>query len=632
MENGIFSANSVKARGTTVLSVGIGDVGASTANLAAISGPRAGTDYFSTDFSQLASLLRTLAEKNCLGTVNVVKKVVPASAPGDLNAAAPAPGWEFSAVPGSVTPASAVTGASGAVSFATATSSAQPVTITETEQGGYQLITQGGKNAGCQTSAGRPVTVTNAASPPGFTVDALASQIVTCVVYNQEEARPDPASVVVTKSWNIDGMPLAQGDQDPDFQAGLSLDPVHPPGTLPSWGQEYGGYLAGQDVSVAENVTVPPGCTGQASGDLGSHTLAAGLNSYHLTNTVTCATQLTLIKQISNPFPGATPVPLSSWALTATPAGGGPAAVSGATGVTGAVTGGTSYALAESSVPGYTQQVVPGATLAPGATGSWHCVQVIGGRSGLEDFTGADGTVVVPYGEHVACTAVNDADPATLTLVKHVVNDHGGTARPTDWTLSATPDSPTMPPAPDLDGVTGSPGVTGVAIPAGVPYTLAENGPSGYSLTSLECAITGTSRVVPTPRGLLTAAIGQDLTCTFTNAQQPPVPPTPKPTPPKPTPPTPKPTPPTPTPPTPTPRPSPTPTTTTPQPGPTTTSRTPGPGPTFPMPVGGAPTGGGSTAGHSAGPLVAGSLSLATLGGIAGAGAMRRRRRAGSGS
>ena len=52
----------------------------------------------------------------------------------------------------------------------------------------------------------------------------------------------------------------------------------------------------------------------------------------------------------------------------------------------------------------------------------------------------ADGcrSVALALGEAATCTIINDDIPATLTLVKEVVNDDGGTAVPTDWTLTAT--------------------------------------------------------------------------------------------------------------------------------------------------------------------------------------------------
>ena len=118
------------------------------------------------------------------------------------------------------------------------------------------------------------------------------------------------ASVVVTKTWDIDGVTRPDGEQDADFQASLVLDPVHRPDTQPVWGEEFHGYLEGDEVTVAEDqVTIPRGCTNEASGDLGRHTLSPGRNTFRIVDTVTCRTKLTLVKEISNPFPGATPVP-----------------------------------------------------------------------------------------------------------------------------------------------------------------------------------------------------------------------------------------------------------------------------------------------------------------------------------
>ena len=108
----------------------------------------------------------------------------------------------------------------------------------------------------------------------------------------------------------------------------------------------------------------------------------------------------------------------------------------------------------------------------------------------------------------MTCIAVNDAEPATLTLVKHVVNDHGGTARPDNWTLTATPGSSAEPAAPELSGVTGSAAVTGATVPPGVPYRLSEAGPAGYRLTSLSCARVGPDIVVPVISDVVTSVIG----------------------------------------------------------------------------------------------------------------------------
>lgn len=96
------------------------------------------------------------------------------------------------------------------------------------------------------------------------------------------------------------------------------------------------------------------------------------------------------------------------------------------------------------------------------------------------------------------------APRATLTLVKNVVNDNGGSAVDTDWTLNfAGPASGS--------GVEGAGSVTAVQVPVGI-YALSESGPSGYSQTSISCTGTDTNGADG-----LTLSAGETVTCTFTN-------------------------------------------------------------------------------------------------------------------
>jgi hypothetical protein len=147
-------------------------------------------------------------------------------------------------------------------------------------------------------------------------------------------------------------------------------------------------------------------------------TLTDDQNEYLVTATATCdqvptepgeGTHLTLVKRISNLFGNPTQVPLTSWTLTARRASGGPAVVSGTTGVTANVQPGVPYVLSESTVPGYKQLFDPAlVSLVPGATGSWRCVETgRGGSSGLQDFDGGTGNVIVQPGRHVTCTTLN---------------------------------------------------------------------------------------------------------------------------------------------------------------------------------------------------------------------------------
>jgi uncharacterized repeat protein (TIGR01451 family) len=80
-----------------------------------------------------------------------------------------------------------------------------------------------------------------------------------------------------------------------------------------------------------------------------------------------------------------------------------------------------------------------------------------------------------------SCTITNDDIAPSLTLVKQVVNDNGGTRVPTDWLLTASGPTP-------LSGAGGA--SSGSGFSAG-SYTLAEAGPSGYAASDWSCAGSG---------------------------------------------------------------------------------------------------------------------------------------------
>ena len=84
--------------------------------------------------------------------------------------------------------------------------------------------------------------------------------------------------------------------------------------------------------------------------------------------------------------------------------------------MTGVPVSAGAYDLSESGPAGY-------------AASAWSCV---GGTQTDDDPS------TLALGESATCTIINDDIPAQLTLVKEVVNDHGGTAVPDDWTLTAT--------------------------------------------------------------------------------------------------------------------------------------------------------------------------------------------------
>ena len=102
-------------------------------------------------------------------------------------------------------------------------------------------------------------------------------------------------------------------------------------------------------------------------------------------------------------------------------------------------------------------------------------------------------SVTVVAGGTATCTITNNDNAPSLTLVKNVTNDNGGTALPAAWTLTAT-------------------GYDAASPDAGT-YNLSESGgPAGYTQTSLTCSDTGAAQVTS-----VTLSLGESVTCTFVN-------------------------------------------------------------------------------------------------------------------
>jgi uncharacterized repeat protein (TIGR01451 family) len=109
--------------------------------------------------------------------------------------------------------------------------------------------------------------------------------------------------------------------------------------------------------------------------------------------------------------------------------------------------------------------------------------------------------VTLGLGEDVTCTFVNDDNAPSLTLVKQVINDNGGTAPASAWTLTAS--GPTT-----ISGAGGATSGTGFA--AGM-YTLTEAGPANYIASGWNCE-GGTQS-----GNTISIDLGQSATCTVTN-------------------------------------------------------------------------------------------------------------------
>ena len=110
-----------------------------------------------------------------------------------------------------------------------------------------------------------------------------------------------------------------------------------------------------------------------------------------------------------------------------------------------------------------------------------------GGTYAKDDVTGVE-TIEVGLGDDATCTITNDDVAPSLTLDKVVVNDNGGEAQESAWTVTATGDPVTDPAVLSGEGAAGDADVvSGVGFDAGT-YVLSEStGPAGYSASDWVC-------------------------------------------------------------------------------------------------------------------------------------------------
>jgi len=179
---------------------------------------------------------------------------------------------------------------------------------------------------------------------------------------------------------------------------------------------------------------------------------------------------LTVIKHVVNNNGGTKTASDFTLTITGVTASGGNSFAGSETGVTKIITTFGAYNLTESAVVGYAQ------------TGA----------------SGCSGTIAA--GEQKTCTITNDDVPATLTVIKHVVNDSGRSKTAGAFTLTIT-------------GVTASGGNSFAGSESGVSktllsigsYSVSEPAVLGYALKSLSVDCAGV------------IALGQHKTCTVTN-------------------------------------------------------------------------------------------------------------------
>ena len=479
LENAIFSANALKASGTRVIAVGLGTTEIANAvsglNLRAISASAATVQNSS--FTEAGRVLADMVQKNCQNTVSVVKEVIPEG--GDLGQAGPAGGWHITAesadAPVSLvgsddsrgTTISGLTDRDNGAFTVGLDFEGQPLgattnlTFRERPQDGFALESVQGQNARCTDSTGRSIAVNNIDN--GFTLRNVGIGTgIECVLVNRE--LPPAASVRVDKTWIINGDEYAQGSQPDGLEAELQLsaqEESEETSREATWSGEHEGYFAGDKVRIEEVVDISKdraGCrlaSAQVTAINGkeldvpevvldegyvSSDLVAGVNRFTLTNTVECEQSLTLNTKAQ----GGDAVP-EDWALAAysTPEDPttGEILFTGVSGVANTdVPADQTLQLAATNGPSvYVQDDNRSdPSISPLASGSWQCAQLDEAGRKLEEAPstgGADGTVKVPLGGTVECTATSRT--AELTLLKHVINENGGTLEPGDFTLLA---------------------------------------------------------------------------------------------------------------------------------------------------------------------------------------------------
>ncbi len=154
------------------------------------------------------------------------------------------------------------------------------------------------------------------------------------------------------------------------------------------------------------------------------------------------------------------------------------------------------YALSENGPNGY-------------SASAWSCV-----KNGGSPASGS--SIALALGDTAVCTITNDDIAPSLTLDKIVVNDNGGTAVASAWTLTANGGAAGSIAGP---GAAGSADVvSGAGFKAGT-YALSESaGPFGYTAGAWSCVKNSGS---PATGSSITLGVGDTAVCTIRNDDQP---------------------------------------------------------------------------------------------------------------
>ena len=159
------------------------------------------------------------------------------------------------------------------------------------------------------------------------------------------------------------------------------------------------------------------------------------------------------------------------------------------------------YTFSENNVAGYTE-------------GTWSCSPTAAETSAFDG-----GSVVIALGKNVTCTIENNDDPGHLTLIKHVVNDNGGTKTVADFGL--TSNAGTLTPFTSASEGTNQTKYTSQTLTVNRgTKTFSESNVAGYTEGSWTCSPTAATTSAFN-NGSVFIDNGVDVTCEITNNDDP---------------------------------------------------------------------------------------------------------------
>jgi uncharacterized repeat protein (TIGR01451 family) len=331
--------------------------------------------------------------------------------------------------------------------------------VTETQRAGYRA-----SNITCVSSDPQSANNITTPSPTGTlaTVSLSTGESVVCTITNDDIA----PTVTVHKT-------VVGGTKGPaDFLMTIAGQPV-PQDTAVN-------TIANTPIEVSEAadptyVKTSVTCVDKANNQPLTNplTLNEGQNATCTVTNVFQSPTITVVKAVTNAWGGT--VVAANFQLT----------IDGV-GATQAVphnVAAGAHTVGEVQQPGYTQTGI-------------NCVD-----SDTSAVVGQGGAVTLAAGQHVVCTVSNADIPATLTVMKAVTNDNGGTVNAADFHLQ-------------VDNLAVTQG-TATQVAAGT-HTVTETPVAGYRMLGIVCTIDGTTTVVPYSAGL-SLALGQRVTCIVSN-------------------------------------------------------------------------------------------------------------------